>query len=587
MSTIRRRGSAKPHRFAENPILKLALPAWRAKFIRVSLLILFMLLIGKAFYLQIVDSAFLQAKGNKRILRNLEVPALRGKILDRDGGLLAVSVPAKAIKAVRAEAQGLSPAEIKKLARLLGQDEENLRSRLSDKNNFVFLQRQVSPALAEAVAALNLSGIVLESEFRRTYPNGEVAAHVVGFTGVDDKGLEGMELAFQERLKGIPGQKSVIRDRNGLVVADIGDMRPPQNGEDLRLSLDARLQFLTFSAIKDAEREHRAKWASAIVVDAQSGEILALANSPSYDPNHHANLANLSLRRNWAITESFEPGSTLKPFTAALALEKGKFRFDSLIDTSPGFLTIGNATISDAHPYGLLSVAQVIQKSSNIGVAKMSANFSPREMWEMFDALGFGRPLDLGFPGEKFGRGRLRPWKNWRPIEQATMSYGHGISVSLVQLARAYLAFARDGDMIPLSLTLQEQPLPRGMQIFSPQTVNEVRAMLEMVVNPGGTATRAQVPGYRVGGKTGTAYKLEGGIYTRKYVASFVGIVPMSSPRFVIAVAVDEPSAGQHFGGSVAGPVFARIAAGVLNARNVAPDAVQVAQNKVSPGGAL
>ncbi|MDR2165058.1 MAG: penicillin-binding protein 2 [Zoogloeaceae bacterium] len=580
---VRRRGAAKPHRFAENPILKLALPAWRAKFMGILLLVLFALLLGKAFYLQVVDSAFLQARGDDRMRRDLAVPALRGKILDRDGNLLAVSVPARSIWAIPADAR-LSGAEIRQLAKLLEMDADALRRRLSGKGSFVYLQRQVSPETAERVAALKLPGIHQESEFRRTYPSADVAAHVVGFTGVDDMGLEGMELAFQEKLTGIPGQRSVIRDRRGQIVADIGAMRPPQNGEDIRLSLDSRLQFLAFAAIREAAREHRAKSASAIVVDAKNGEILALANWPSYNPNDRSSLADPSLRRNRAITDSFEPGSTLKPFTVALALEKGKFRFDSVIDCAPGRLTIGNATISDTHSYGLLSIAQIVQKSSNVGSSKIAAHFPPKEMWEMFDALGFGVSPALGFPGEESGRGRLRPWKNWRPIEQATMSYGHGISVSLVQLVRAYLAFARDGDLVPLSLTVQDQPLPRGQQIFSPQTVNEIRAMLEMVVNPGGTATRAQVSGYRVGGKTGTAYKLEGGVYTRKYVASFVGIVPMSTPRYVIAVLVDEPSAGQHFGGSVAGPVFSRIASGVLNARNVAPDALLVVEGAKQMG---
>jgi cell division protein FtsI (penicillin-binding protein 3) len=577
---IRRRG-VRPHRFAENHLLRLALPVWRAQFICVSLLVLFFLLLGKAFYLQVIDSEFLQAKGDSRYRRDLEVPASRGKISDRNGDLLASSAPAKSIWAIPADAR-LDPTQTKALAKLLEMDVGALSRRLAAKGNFVYLKRQVAPETAERIAALNLPGVYQDTEFRRSYPAGDMVAHIVGFTGVDNKGLEGVELAFQSELTGIPGHRSVIRDRRGRIVEDIGDMRPPQNGEDIRLALDSRIQFLAFSAIKEAVSEHQAKAASAVVIDIKSGEILALANWPSYNPNNRSNLTGPTLR-NRAVTDSFEPGSTLKPFTVALALEKGRVRFDSIIDCAPGYLTIGNATISDIRSYGALSVAQVVQKSSNVGMVKIASTFAPKEMWEMFDMLGFGTPPALGFPGEVGGR--LRPWKNWRPIEQATMSYGHGISVSLIQLAHAYTVFARDGDLIPLSLTAQDQPNPRGIQIFSPQTVGEVRAMLEMVVNPGGTATRAQVPGYRVGGKTGTAYKLEGGIYTKKYVASFVGIAPMSAPRFVIAVMVDEPSAGLHHGGTVAAPVFSRVAAGVLRAQGIMPDAsLQVAENKAQEG---
>jgi cell division protein FtsI (penicillin-binding protein 3) len=579
MMAIRRRG-ARPRRFADNPLLELALHSWRSRFVNIALLAMFLLLIGKAFHLQVIDNDFLQAKGDSRYRRDMEVPASRGKITDRNGELLAGSTQAKSIWAIPVDAR-LEPRQAETLAGLLKTDVRTLNRKLAAKGSFVYLQRQVEPDIARQITELQLPGIHQETEFRRFYPVGDMAAHVVGFTGVENKGLEGMELAFQNELMGMPGHRSVIRDRRGRIVEDIGEMRPPQDGEDIRLSLDSRIQFLAFSAVQDAAREHRAKAASAVVIDARSGEILALANWPSYDPNDRSGLSGPALR-NRAVTDSYEPGSTLKPFTVALALEKEKFRFDSLVNCAPGRLTIGNATISDAHPYGELTVAQVIQKSSNVGVAKIAAHLSAREMWEMFDRLGFGTPSSLGFPGEVGGR--LRPWKNWRPIEQATMSYGHGISVSLLQLAHAYTVFARDGDLVPLSLIARNEPPPTGIQVFSPQTVNEIRVMLEMVVNPGGTATRAQIPGYRVGGKTGTPYKLEGGVYTRKYVPSFVGIVPLSAPRYVVAVLVDEPSAGQHFGGTVAAPVFSRIASGVLRIQGIAPDAdtnLQVAQANV------
>ncbi len=578
---VRRRGSARPHRFSENPLLQLALPGWRSRFAGLALLALFVLLLGRAFYLQVINNEFLQDKGESRYRRDLEVSASRGKIADRNGDLLAISTPMKSIWAIPADAR-LEPIQAKSLAGLLEMDVKELNRRLATDKNFVYLQRQVPPETADRIAALKLPGIHQNKEFRRYYPAGDMVAHIVGFTGVDDKGLEGVELAYQSELMGHPGSRSVIRDRRGQIVEDVGGMRPPQDGKDIRLALDSKIQYLAFSAIKQAVQDNQAKAGGAVVLDAKTGEILALANWPSYNPNNRSRLTGPQLR-NRAVTDSFEPGSTMKPFTVALALEKGKFRFDSIIDCAPGRITVGNATISDAHPHGALSVAQVIQKSSNVGTVKMASTFAPKEMWEMYDALGFGTPPALGFPGEVGGR--LRPWKHWRPIEQATMSYGHGISVSLIQLARAYLVFARDGDLLPLSLQVLEQPPARGVQVFSPQTVREIRTMLEMAAGPGGTAPQAQVPGYRVGGKTGTAHKLEGGVYARKYVASFVGIAPMSDPRFIVAVMVDEPSSGKYFGGSVAGPVFSQITAGTLRTMGIAPDApLQVAEGQAREG---
>ncbi|MDR2625049.1 MAG: penicillin-binding protein 2 [Zoogloeaceae bacterium] len=583
MSIIRRRRriAAKAHQFAENPLLQLALPDWRSRFVVLTLLFLFLVLLGQAFYLQVIHNDTLQKEGNSRYLRDLEVPASRGKIAYRNGDLLAISAPMKSIWAIPVDAR-LEPQQQKALATLLEMEPKELNRRLASEKNFVYLRRQVAPETAARIAALQLPGIFQGDEFRRFYPAAEMAAHVVGFSGIDDKGQEGVELAFQDELTGVPGHRSVIRDRRGQIVEDVKGMRPPQDGQDILLTLDSKIQYLAFSAIKEAVIEHRARAASAVVLDAQNGEVLALANWPSYNPNNFAQRYGSKLR-NLAVTDSFEPGSTLKPFTVALALEKGRYRFDSIIDCSPGRLTIGNATISDSHAHGQLTLAQVIQKSSNVGTAKIAAAFQPKEMWEMFNSLGFGAPPHLDFPGVVGGR--LRPWKSWQPIEQATMSYGHGISTSLLQLASSYLVFARDGDLVPLSLRLREGPPPRGVPVFSSQTAREMRAMLEMAVRPGGTAPRAQVPGYRVGGKTGTAYKIEGMDYARdRYVASFVGIAPMSAPRLVVAVMIDEPSAGQHYGGTVAAPVFARITAGALRTLGVAPDMpVQVAALPAEP----
>ncbi len=566
-------------KFANSPLLSQLLPAWRARFVAALILLAFGTLAARSVYLQVVRNDFLQQKGESRYARVIELSATRGRIADRSGDMLAVSTPVKSVWAIPEDAK-LAPAQARELAALLEMDVRELNRRLAAEKDFVFIKRQIPPDTAEKIAALNLPGIHQQREYRRYYPAGDVTAHMLGFTGVEDKGQEGIELAFEAQLAGKPGSRRVIKDRLGRIVEDVESIKPPQDGKDITLALDAKVQYLAFTHLKQALAEHKAKAGGVVVLDAKSGEVLALANLPAYNPNNRVKLTGAQLR-NRALTDVFEPGSTMKPFTVALALEKGRFRFDSQIQTAPGRLTIGNATIHDAHPHGLLTVAQVIQKSSNVGVAKIAATFAPEEMWQMFDDIGFGQPSRLGFPGEVGGR--LRPFKTWRPIEQATMAYGHGISVTLMQLARAYLAFARDGDVIPLSLTRLESPPLAGKSIFSAQTAREVRAMLEMAVLPGGTAPRAQIPGYRVAGKTGTAHKLEGGQYADRYVAAFVGFAPVSDPRLVVAVMIDEPSAGKYYGGEVAAPVFAQVMAGSLRTLGVAPDAplkpVQVARD--------
>ena len=561
------KGGPRGHKFTESPVLQLRLPAWRSRLVALVFMGCFCALIGRAFYLQILNNDFLQEKGESRYRRDLQISASRGKIADRHGDVLAISTPMKSVWAVPSEAR-LNGAQVRELAALLEMDVKELNRRLGSEKNFVFLQRQLPPDIGERVAALKLPGIGQDKEYRRFYPSGEMTAHVVGFTGVDDKGLEGVELAFQGQLLGHPGSRSVIRDRRGQIVEDVGSIRMPQDGKDIRLSLDGKLQYLAYSALKQAVAENKAKAGGVVVADVKTGEILALANWPTYNPNNRERLSGAQLR-NRAVTDTFEPGSTLKPFGVALALDAGKVRYDTLINCA-GKLTIGKATISDTKDHGTLSVAQIIQKSSNIGVAKIAAMMPAQQMWEMFDAIGFGQPPRLGFPGEVGGR--LRPWKTWLPIEQATMSYGYGISVSLMQLARSYMVFARDGDLIPLTLLRHEGAPLAATQIFTQQTAREVRAMLEMAAQPGGTAPQAQVPGYRVAGKTGTAHKLEGGQYAKKYVSSFVGFAPASDPRLVIAVMIDEPTAGKHYGGSVAGPVFANIMGGALRTMGVPHD---------------
>ena len=555
-------------KFANSPLLSQLLPAWRARFVAALILLAFGTLAARSVYLQVVRNDFLQQKGESRYSRVIELSATRGRIVDRSGDVLAVSTPVKSVWAIPEDAR-LSPAQARELAALTEMDVRELNRRLAAEKDFVFIKRQIPPDTAEKIAALNLPGIHHQREYRRYYPAGEVAAHMLGFTGVEDKGQEGIELAFDGQLAGKPGSRRVIKDRLGRIVEDVESIKSPQEGRDITLALDAKIQYLAFSHLKQALLEHKAKAGGVVVLDAKNGEVLALANLPAYNPNNRLKLTGAQLR-NRALTDVFEPGSTMKAFTAALALEKGRFRFDTQIQTAPGRLTIGNATIHDAHMHGLLTVAQVVQKSSNVGTAKIAATFAPEEMWQMFDALGFGQPLRLGFPGEVGGR--LRPFKTWRPIEQATMAYGHGISVTLMQLAHAYLVFARDGDLIPLSLTRLESPPLAGKSIFSAQTAREVRAMLEMAVQPGGTAPQARIPGYRVAGKTGTAHKLEGGVYADRYVAAFVGFAPVSDPKLVVAVMIDEPSAGKYYGGEVAAPVFARVMAGSLRTLGVAPD---------------
>ena len=546
------------------------LPTWRARFMLFAFLAAFGVLVGRSVYLQALRTEFLQEKGEARYARVLEISATRGRILDRNGDALAISTPVRSVWAIPEDVRA-SPAQRQRLAALLGMTPHELEKRISDAaHDFVYLKRQIPPELAAQVAQLGIAGLYQHREFRRYYPGGETTAHVVGFTGVEDSGQEGIELAFQSSLAGTPGSRRVIKDRLGQVVEDVESIRAAHDGKDLRLALDGKIQSLAFAALKAAVEAHEAKAGATIAIDARTGEVLALANVPTYNPNNRARLTGAQLR-NRVITDLFEPGSTLKPFTVALAVELGKVTPQSVIQTAPGTLTIGNYTIHDAHAAGALTVAQIIQKSSNVGAAKIALGLPREEMRELYRRTGFGAPPQLGFPGE--AAGKVREARTWRPIEQATMAYGHGISVSLVQLARAYTVFARDGDIVPLSLVKTGMPAA-GRPVVSPETARAVREMLEAAVQPGGTAPRARIMGWRVAGKTGTARKQENGGYAaHKYVASFVGFAPASDPRLVVAVMIDEPSAGQYYGGAVAAPVFAQIMQGALRLLNVPQDA--------------
>ena len=523
-----------------NPALSARLPVWRARLLLLLVFFGFLVLAARALYLQGLRNDFLQQKGETRYARVVEISAHRGMVTDRNGEPLALSTPVESVWAAPADAD-LSVEQRAKLTRLLGIDATELIRKLAESDrDFVYLKRQLPPEQAAKVVQLNLPGIFLQREYRRYYPAADVTAHVVGVTGVDDNGQEGIELAYQDWLSGKAGSRRVIKDRLGHVVEDIESIRAPQQGRELALSIDQRIQYLAFRELKSAIALNEAKAGSLVVIDVTTGEVLALANWPTYNPNNRDTFKT-GRSRNRAVVDLFEPGSTLKPFTVAAALESGLVSPGSMIDTEGGHYTIGNSTIHDAHPEGILTVTQVIQKSSNVGSAKMALAMAPQKLWTILSDVGFGTQTKVGFPGE--ATGRLRAYQTWKPIEQATMSYGHGISVSLLQLARAYSVFATNGELKPLTLVKRDQPV-EGKAVISPRTAMAVRKRLEMVTQPGGTATRAQVAGFRVAGKTGTAHKLMGASYASdRYIASFVGFAPASNPRLVIAVMLTNPVA--------------------------------------------
>ena len=564
-----------------NPLLTSYTPVWRSQLMLICLALGFLGLAGRAAYVQIIGNDFFIKQGEVRFVRTLELPANRGRILDRNGLILASSVPAQAIWAFPEEvAQQADHEKIVKMARLLGMPLKEVKSRLSnDEKNFVYIKRQVDEDISKQIAALGIKGIYQRKEYRRQYPEGSAVAHIVGFTDVEDKGQEGMERTFNAQLAGRTGSRRVIRDRLGRVVESIGDEVPPMDGKDIHLTIDSKVQYFAWQKLRDAVLAQRAKGGSVVVLDVQTGEVLALANYPSYDPGNRKNLSGEQLR-NRALTDIYEPGSTIKPLTVALALEQQKVTPNTQIVTEPGKMTINGATIGDVHNYGSLTVSGVIQKSSNVGVVKIAQRLSARDMWESFHSVGLGQKPDLPFPG--MASGRLRPWKSWRPIEHATMSYGYGLSTSLFQLTRMYSVFARDGILMPVTLVrdgaadkagkIQPLAAQQGTRVFSGKVAKDVLRMLHNVTLPGGTAQQAQTVGYSVGGKTGTARKQVGKSYAGgKYRASFVGIAPIEAPRVVIGVMIDEPQ-GSIYGGTVAAPVFSDVTQQTLRLLGVSPD---------------
>jgi cell division protein FtsI (penicillin-binding protein 3) len=564
--------------YTSSPLLASRTPLWRSKFIVAAIALGFAGLAARAVYIQVIANEFFQKQGEVRFARTLELPANRGRILDRNGLILASSVPAPSIWAIPEDVERDKP-RLKQLARLLEMPLAELDKRLEDEDKtFVWLKRQVDESVAQQITALRLKGIYQREEYRRQYPEGEAAAHVVGFTNVEDRGQEGVELAFNKELAGRNGSRRVIKDRLGRVVEAVGETIPPADGHDLQLSIDSKTQFFAYQKLRDAVTLNKARAGSVVVLDAITGEVLALANYPSYAPAKRQNLSGEQLR-NRALTDTFEPGSVMKPFTVGLGLETGRVTPQTLIDTGAGKYTLTGSTISDSHPNGVLTVEGVIQKSSNIGTTKIAMQMQPREMWELFSQAGFGQKPQISFPGAVSGR--LRPYKTWRPIEQATMSYGYGLSASLFQMARSYTVFSHDGEIIPATLLKSSEPAV-GVRVLSARTAGQVRKMLQMAAGPGGTGQKAQTMGYSVGGKSGTAYKQIGKGYgtarNRKYRGWFVGMAPIEKPRIIVAVMIDEPSAGQYYGGAVAAPVFSEVVQQTLRMMGVQPDVTVIPQ---------
>jgi len=556
-----------------------ALPRYRARrWVLLSLLIFAgASIIWRAVDQQIFETDFLKSEGQRRHLRIVEVPAHRGMITDRAGEPLAISTP---VASVWANPWVLAPERfaLAPLASVLGMKSGDLRQLLARRSarSFVYLKRRINPDRAEKLEAVlekhHIEGVGLQREYRRFYPAGEVFAHVVGFTDVDDRGQEGLELAYENWLRGISGRKRVIRDGQARVVRDVESIQAPVTGRDLALSLDRRLQFLAYRELKAAVQHNKAKSGSAVILDVRTGEVLAMVNQPAYNPNG-SKAGRRNRFRNRALTDVFEPGSTMKPITVAAALESGRYTPTTRIDTRPGVLKVGRYEVKDARNFGLIDVATIIRKSSNVGVSKIAMDLPGERLWSFFSSMGFGESADTGFPGESSGQ--LTPAGRWAKIDQATLSFGYGLSVTPTQLAGAYAVIAADGVRRPISLLRVDRP-PQGERVMSSKTARAVRSMMEAVVSAEGTAPAAAVPGYRIAGKTGTVKKsISGGYADDRYMAVFAGIAPASDPRLVMVVMIDEPRAGQYYGGQVAAPVFSKVMAGALRLLNVAPDAPQ------------
>lgn len=542
----------------------------RISFVLMAIAVLFAGLIARGLYLQTVTYNFLKEQGDNRIVRTQTLPATRGTVSDRNGAVLALSAPTESLFAVPKEMKEMpSAAQLERLSELVDVPVDVLRNKLEQKGkSFIWIKRQLDPKVAEEVKALGLENFVFEKELKRHYPMGNLFAHVIGFTDIDGKGQEGLELSLEDSLHGEDGAEVVLRDRQGNIVDSLDSPRnkAPKNGKDIILSLDQRIQTLAYEELNKAVEYHQAKAGTVVVLDARTGEILALANTPAYDPNRPGR-ADSEQRRNRAVTDMIEPGSAIKPFVIAKALDAGKTDLNERLNTQP--YKIGPATVQDTHVYPTLDVRGIMQKSSNVGTSKLSAMFTPKEMYDFYHDLGVGVRMHSGFPGETAGL--LRSWRRWQKIEQATMSFGYGLQLSLLQLARAYTVLTHDGELLPVSFEKQAVA-PKGKRVIKASTAKKVRELMVSVTEAGGTGTAGAVDGFDVGAKTGTARKLVNGRYVDyKHVATFIGFAPAKNPRVIVAVTIDEPTANGYYGGVVTGPVFKQVMGGSLNILGVSP----------------
>ncbi len=561
--------------------LKREVSHWRLKVLVAALLVFTAMLVLRAMDLQVLKQEFLQGQGEARQVRTIVEPAHRGMITDRNGEPLAISGPVETVWAHPGELLGAAE-RLPDLARVLELEPAVLRARVETRadREFVYLRRHLPPEQARQVTALGVPGVALMREFRRYYPHGEAAAHIVGFTDIDERGQEGMELAFDGWLSGTPGAKRVLRDSHGQKIRDVAAIRAARDGHDLRLTIDQRLQYLAYRELKAAVQAHEARGGSAVLIDALSGDILALVNQPGFNPNNRVRL-DLSLTRNRAVTDTLEPGSVIKPFTVAAALETGTVSPDAELDTAPGTMRVGRHTVRDIRDFGRINLTTLISRSSNVGSTQLALETPPGDFWRMLHRAGFGRQLETGLPGE--AGGLLRDFPTWRRVEQATLGYGYGLAVTPLHLAAAYTAFANDGRRIPLRLveTAGDERVPEP--VMSRDTARQVLAMMEHVTGSEGTARQAAIPGYRVAGKTGTSRKaIAGGYASDRYYSSFVGMAPVSNPRFVMVVVIDEPDAGVYYGGAVAAPVFATVVERALRLFNVPPDRLGVQELRMA-----
>ena len=542
----------------------------RSVVVNVFFVLLGFLLVGRAAHLQVLQHDFLDGEAKKRHVREVSLSAHRGPIVDRNGQPLAVSTP---VDSVWANPRLLGPAidEVPRLSRMIDVDSEQLLRRISRGTNreFVYLRRHLPPSRAADVKALGLPGVDLQREYRRFYPAGEVVGHLLGFTNIDDAGQEGLEYAFDHWLAGQSGSKSVIKDEKGRVIEDIDSIRPARHGNTLTTSIDLRLQYLAYRELKRAISEHAAESGSLVILDVHTGEVLAMVNQPGYNPNDRAQF-NASRYRNRAVTDILEPGSSIKPLIVAAALASNRFEASSVVDTAPGWIQVGPKRIEDKRNHGRLSLGDIIARSSNVGITKLAMQLEPEQLFGTLAAFGLGTLSGSGFPGESSGL--LSHHTHWRAISQATLAYGYGVSVTPLQLARAYAALGAGGVLRPITLVRQDAPV-RGQRILDADDAAAILAMMEQVVATGGTGTKAAVSGYRIAGKTGTSWKFSAGGYSEnKYVSIFAGVAPASDPQFAVVVVVDEPRRDDYYGGDVAAPVFARVVAESLRLLAVTPD---------------